>query len=56
MLTKGRAVIRGGTGGALTPPKFGSSVNPIPTEGANHAHHITVSTPGFENLTISLKG
>ena len=26
-----RAVVSGGAGGALTPPEFGSSVNPIPT-------------------------
>ena len=50
------AVVRGGAGGALAPPEFGSSVNPIPTKGggADYAHHITASTPGFENLTTSL--
>ena len=26
-----RAVVSGGAGGALAPPEFGSSVNPIPT-------------------------
>ena len=28
-----RAVVSGGAGGALAPPEFGSSVNPIPTRG-----------------------
>ena len=28
-----RAVVRGGAEGALAPPKFGSSVNPIPSRG-----------------------
>ena len=28
-----RAVVSGGAEGALAPPEFGSSVNPIPTEG-----------------------
>ena len=32
----------------------GSSVNPISTRGAEYAHPITASTPGFENLTASL--
>ena len=27
------AVVSGGDGGALAPPEFGSSVNPIPTRG-----------------------
>ena len=40
-----RAVISGGAGGILTTPEFGSSVNPIPTGGADYAHHITASTP-----------
>ena len=39
---------------ALSHPKFGSSVNPIPTRGADYAHHITACPPGFENLTASL--
>ena len=28
-----RAVVSGGARGALAPPEFGSSVNPIPTRG-----------------------
>ena len=34
---------------ALAHPEFGSSVNPIKTRGADYAHHITASPPGFEN-------
>ena len=33
---------------------FGSSINPITTRGADYAHHITASPPGFENLAASL--
>ena len=33
---------------------FWSSVNPITTMGANYAHHITASLPGFENPVASL--
>ena len=44
-----RAVVSGGAGGA-----FGSSLNPIPARGADYAHHITGSTPGFGNLTSAL--
>ena len=31
-----------------------SSVNPITTRGADYAHHITASPPGFENPAASL--
>ena len=41
----------GGQGGL---PEFGSSVNPITTKGADYAHHITASPPGFENPAASL--
>ena len=33
---------------ALVHLEFGSSVNPITTKGADYAHHITVSPPGFK--------
>ena len=48
-----RAVVSGGAGGALAPPEFGSSVNPIPTRGGRLCppHYCT---PGFENLTTEL--
>ena len=39
---------------ALAHPEFGSSVNLITTRGADYAHHITASPPGFENLAASL--
>ena len=41
----------GGQGG----PDFGSSVNPFTTRGADYAHHITASPPGFENPAASLR-
>jgi len=34
-------------GGAKEHPEPGSSINPIPTRGANYAHHITACPPGF---------
>ena len=40
---------------ALAHPEFGSSVNPITTKGADYAHHITASTPGFENPAAYLQ-
>ena len=49
-----RAVVSRDAGGALAPPEFGSSINPIPARGADYAHHITGSTPGFGNLTTAL--
>ena len=39
---------------AVLPTQFGSSVNPITTRGADYAHHITASSPGFENPAASL--
>ena len=39
--------LAGGKGGS----EFGSSVNPIPTRGADYDHHITACPPRFENLT-----
>ena len=35
-------------------PEFWSSLNPITTRGADYAHPITASKPGFENLPASL--
>ena len=34
--------------------EVGSSVNPITIKGADYAHHITASPPGFENPAASL--
>ena len=42
-------------GWALAHPKFGSSVNPNTTMGADYAHHITASPTGFEIPAASLK-
>ena len=41
-------------GWALAHSEFGSSVNPITTRGADYAHHITASPPGFEIPAASL--
>ena len=48
------AAASGWAGWALAHPEFGSSVNPITTKGADYAHHITASPPGFENPAASL--
>ena len=50
------AAASGWAGWALAHPEFGSSVNPITTRGADYAHHITASPPGFENPAAALKG
>ena len=44
----------GWAGWALAHLEFGNSVNPITTRGADYAHHITASPPGFENPVASL--
>ena len=49
------AAASGWAGWALAHPEFGSSVNPITTRGADYAHHITASPPGFEIPAASLK-
>ena len=48
------AAASGWAGWALAHPEFGSSVNPITTRGADYAHHITASPPGFEIPAASL--
>ena len=48
------AAASGWAGWALAHPKFGSSVNPITTRGADYAHHITASPPGFEKAAAYL--
>ena len=48
------AAASGWAGWALAHPEFGSSVKPITTRGADYAHHITASPPGFENPAASL--
>ena len=44
----------GWAGLAVAHVEFGSSVSPITTMGADYAHHITASPPGFENPAASL--
>ena len=44
-----RPVVPGSAGGAMAPPIFGTSVNPISTKGADYAPHITTGTPRFSD-------
>ena len=44
----------GWAGWAIAHPEFQSSINPITTRGADNAHHIAASPPGFENPAASL--
>ena len=55
-VNKGSDAASGGAGWALAHLEFWSSVNPIKTRGADFAHHITASPPGFENPAASMKG
>ena len=48
------AAASGWAGWALAHPEFGSSVNPTTTRGTDYAHHISASSPGFENPAESL--
>ena len=48
------AAASGWAGWALAHPEFGSSFNPITTRGADYAHHIAASPPGFENPAAAL--
>ena len=49
------AATSGWAGWALAHPEFESSVNPITTRGgADYAHHITASPPGFEKPAAAL--
>ena len=51
-----RGVFRGGGGGegAVAPPEFGRSVNPIQTRGTDFTPHTTASPPGFKKLSTPL--
>ena len=49
-----RPVASGGAGGALAPPVFGQTVNPISTRGADYTHHSTTSPPGISDLATGL--
>ena len=48
------AAASGWAGWAVAHPEFWGSVNTITTKGADFAHHITASPPGFENPAASL--
>ena len=54
LLLLASAAASGWAGWALAHPEFGISVNPITTRGADYAHHITASPPGFENPAAAL--
>ena len=56
ILISNRAVASGGLG-ALAPPVFGRTVNPISTRRADYyAHHSTTSPPpGFSDLATALQ-
>ena len=45
----------GGARGAMAPPDFGRTVNPISTRGTDYAHLITTGTPGFSDLPTTLR-
>ena len=50
-----RGVVPGGAVGAMTPPDFGRSVNPISTRGTDYAHLITTVTPEFSDTPTALQ-
>ena len=45
-----RPVVPGGAGGAMAPPFFGRSVNPISTKGDRLCPPNNTGTPGFSDL------
>jgi hypothetical protein len=45
-----RPVIPGCAGGALAPPDFYRSVNPISTKGADYAHQKILAPPDFQTF------
>ena len=49
-----RGVFPGGARGALAPPDFGRSVNPISMRETDYAHLIANGTPGFSDLLTAL--
>ena len=49
-----RPVVPGGAEGAMAPPYFGRSVNPISTRGSRLCSHITTGTPGSSELPTAL--
>ena len=49
-----RPVVPGGAGGAMAPPDFGRSVNPISTMGGRLCPPNNTGTPGFSDLPVTL--
>jgi hypothetical protein len=49
-----RPVVPGGAGGAMAPPNFGKSVNPISTKGGSLCPLNNTGTPGFSDLPTAL--
>ena len=52
--TKFRGVVPGGAGGAMSPPDFGRSVNPISTKGGRLCPPNNTGTPGFSDFPMTL--
>ena len=50
-----RPVVLGGAGGAMAPPDFGRSVNPISTKGGRLCPPNNTGTPGFSDLPTALR-
>ena len=49
-----KPVVPGGAGGAMAPPDFGRSVNPISTKGVRLCPPNNTGTPGFSDLLTAL--
>ena len=51
-----RGVVPGGAVGAIAPPHFGRSLNPISTRGVggDYAHQIKMAPPSFSDLPTAL--
>ena len=50
-----KGAVPGGAGGAMPPPDFGRSVNPISTKGVRLYPPNNTGTPGFSNLPTALQ-
>ena len=55
MYVRSRPVVPGGAGGAMAPPDFGRSINPISTKGGRLCPPINTGTPGFSDLPTALR-
>ena len=54
MFINNRGVINGKAGKAAALPKFSDTLTLSQPRGADYAHHITASPPGFEIPAVSL--